>query len=61
MRGTAWKPADDEQLRTLAGAGESCLMISQLLKRTPSAVRKRAELIKIKLAHSRRGLKAEKK
>jgi hypothetical protein len=59
ITGTAWTPADDDQLRTMAAAGESCLMIAQLLKRSPSAVRKRARMLKIKLARSPRALKAK--
>jgi hypothetical protein len=34
-------------------------MIAQLLKRSPSAVRKRSRMLKIKLARSPAGLKAK--
>ena len=55
---TAWKPADDDQLRTLAAAGESCSIIAELSKRSHSSIRKRARMLKIKLARSRPGPKA---
>jgi hypothetical protein len=43
----------------MGAAGESAAAIATLLKRTPHAVRKRAQLLKIKLARSPPGLKAE--
>jgi hypothetical protein len=58
---TAWKPADDDQLRTLAAAGESCSIIAELSKRSHSSIRKRARMLKIKLARSRPGPKDENK
>jgi hypothetical protein len=59
ITGAPWTPADDDELRTLAAAGESCSMIAELLKRSPSAVRKRARMMKIKLARSPGGPKAK--
>jgi hypothetical protein len=43
----------------MGAAGESAAAIATLLKRTPDAVRKRAHLLKIKLARSQPGLKAK--
>jgi hypothetical protein len=45
----------------MGAAGESVAAIATLLKRTPNAVRKRAHLLKIKLARSQPGLKAKRK
>src|SRR5436305_4016603 len=47
ITGPPWTPADDDQLRTLAAAGQSCSMIAELLKRSPSAIRRRARMLKI--------------
>jgi len=43
----------------MGAAGESTAAIATLLKCTPEAVRRRAGLLKIKLAHSPPGLKAK--
>ena len=42
-----WKPADDDQLREMAASGKSPSEIARLLRRSPSAVRKRASLLGI--------------
>ena len=55
--GPAWSDEEEELLRSLAAAGESAVAIATLLKRTPDAVRKRAHLLKIKLARSLPGPK----
>ncbi len=44
-----WKPADDDQLRDMAAFGSSSSEIGRLLHRSPSAVRKRASLLEIKV------------
>jgi hypothetical protein len=54
-----WTPEKDGLLRSMAAAGESTTAIATLLKRTPDAVRRRARLLKIKLARSPPGLKAK--
>jgi len=43
----------------MGAAGESTTAIATLLKHTPEAVRRRARLLKIKLARSQPGLKAK--
>jgi hypothetical protein len=55
--GSPWTRADDDQLRTLAAAGESCSIIAELSKRSHSSIRRRARMLKIKLARSRLGRK----
>jgi hypothetical protein len=57
--GPPWTQADDDQLRTLAAAGESCSTIAELFKRSDSSIRKRARWLKIKLARSRPGPKTK--
>ena len=57
--GRAWTPEEDGLLRSMGAAGESPTAIAKLIKRTPDAVRKRAHLLKIKLARSPPGLKAK--
>jgi hypothetical protein len=54
-----WTPEKDGLLRSMGAAGESTAAIATLLKRTPDAVRSRARLLKIKLAHSPPGPKAK--
>jgi hypothetical protein len=49
ITGSPWTQADDDQLRTLAAAGESCSIIAELSKRSHSSIRKRARMLKIKL------------
>jgi hypothetical protein len=53
--GLAWSAEEEELLRSLAAAGESTAAIATLLKCTPEAVRRRARLLKIKLARSQPG------
>jgi hypothetical protein len=55
--GPAWSAEEEDLLRSLAAAGESAAAISTLLKRSPHAVRKRAKVLKIKLARSQSGRK----
>ena len=57
--GPPWTPEKDGLLRSMGAAGESTAAIATLLKRTPDAVRRRARLLKIKLARSPPGLKAK--
>jgi hypothetical protein len=57
--GPAWSAEEEDLLRSLAAAGESAAAIAILLNRTPHAVRKRAHVLKIKLARSLPGLKAK--
>jgi hypothetical protein len=54
-------PEDDSQLRSKAAAGESAADIGRLLKRGAWSVRQRARALKIKLAHSRKGPKTNRK
>jgi len=55
--GLSWTPYADGLLRSMGAAGESAAAIAVLLKRTPNAVRKRAHLLKMKLARSQPGPK----
>ena len=57
--GSPWTPEKDGLLRSMGAAGESAAAIATLLKRTPDAVRKGANLLKIKLARSPPRLKAK--
>jgi len=57
--GPPWTPEKDGLLRSMGAAGESAAAIATLLKHSPHAVRKRAHLLKIKLARSPPGLKAK--
>ena len=54
-----WTPEEDRLLRSMGAAGESTAAIATLLKCTPEAVRRRARLLKIKLARSPPGRKAK--
>jgi hypothetical protein len=49
-----WTPADDGRLRELAAAGKSVATIAEQLKRSISAVRKRASKIGISVAKLRK-------
>jgi hypothetical protein len=60
MSGSPWTPEKDKLLRSMGAAGESTAAIATLLKRTPEAVRRRARLLKMKLARSPPWLKARK-
>jgi hypothetical protein len=53
----AWTPEEDGLLRSIGAAGESAVAIAILLKRSHHAVRKRADLLEIKLARSLPGSK----
>ena len=44
-----WNPADDDQLREMAASGKDPSEVARLLHRNPSAVRKRASLLGIKV------------
>jgi hypothetical protein len=46
-----WIPEEDNLLRSMAAAGESVRAMTEPLNRTADSVRKRARVIKIKLAH----------
>ncbi|MDX6456301.1 MAG: hypothetical protein QOD48_2408 [Gaiellaceae bacterium] len=52
-----WTPYEDGLLRSMGAAGESAAAIATLLKRSAPGVRKRAHLLKIKLARSPPGPK----
>ena len=54
-----WTPEKDGLLRSMGADGESTTAIATLVMHTPDAVRKRAHLLKIKLARSQPGLKAK--
>ena len=41
------KPEEDQQLREMAGAGKSVVVIALKLKRTVTAVRARASILKL--------------
>jgi hypothetical protein len=53
MSGRPWSPEEDDRLRKLALAGLSLAAISEQLKRGKSAVRVRAEKLKIAIARDR--------
>jgi hypothetical protein len=57
--GSPWTPEEDGSLRSMAAAGESVAVIAKPLKRSAASVRKRARILKIKLAHFPSGLKAK--
>ena len=59
MSGSPWTPEKDVLLRSMGAAGESTAAIATLLKRSHHAVRKRANLLEIKLARSLPGPKAK--
>jgi hypothetical protein len=59
--GPPWTPERDGPLRSMGAAGESAAAIATLLKQSPQAVRKRAHLLKIKLARSPPGTKPKRK
>ena len=53
MSGRPWSPEEDDRLRKLALAGLSVAAITEQLKRGKSAVRVRAEKLKIAIARDR--------
>ena len=59
--GPRWTPEEDGLLRSMAAAGESAAMIAKPLKRSADSVRKRAHLLKIKLARFPSGPKPKAK
>ncbi len=59
--GSWWTAEEDDLLRSMAVAGESAAMIAKPLKRSAASVRKRARILKIKLAHFPPGPKARTK
>ena len=50
--GPLWTSEEDGLLRSMAAAGESVAVITKQLKRSAGSVRKRARILKIKLARS---------
>jgi hypothetical protein len=56
-----WRNEEHDQLRAMAAAGEGIVAIARQLKRSTAAVRKRAHVLKIKLARSRSGPKVKPK
>ena len=48
-----WKPEEDEQLRKMADAGRSILIIAHTLKRTGKAVRSRASILKASIGRNK--------
>jgi hypothetical protein len=57
--GPRWTPEEDDLLRSMAAAGEGAAVIGRSLKRSADSVRKRARILKIRLAHFPPGLKAK--
>jgi hypothetical protein len=57
---SVWVPEEDRLLRSMAAAGESAAVIARPLKRNATSVRKRARILKIKLARVPPGPKAKK-
>jgi hypothetical protein len=57
--GPWWTPEEDGLLRSMAAAGESVAAITRPLKRSAGSVRKRARILKIKLARFPSGPKAK--
>jgi len=55
--GPRWTPEEDRLLRSMGAAGESVAAITKPLKRSAGSVRKRARILKIKLARSQPGPK----
>jgi hypothetical protein len=53
MSGRPWSPEENDRLRKLALAGLSLAAIAEQLKRGKSAVRVRAEKLKIAIARDR--------
>ena len=53
MSGRPWSPEEDDRLRKLALAGLSLAAIAEQLKRSKSAVRVRAEKLKMAIARDR--------
>jgi hypothetical protein len=49
-----WKPDEDEQVRKMAEAGKSIFAIALKLKRTVSAVRDRASILKTSIQSARK-------
>jgi len=56
-----WTHEEDERLRVLALSGASVAAMAEQLKRSPAAVRNRANRLKIVVAKSRRRKKAKSK
>ena len=54
-----WTAHEDMFLRQLAAAGKYAAAIAKQMKRSESAIRKRAALLNVKLAKVQRGLKAK--
>jgi hypothetical protein len=54
-----WTPEEDERLKTLLEANTSILLVAVKLKRSVTAVRTRAGLLKISCKRGRLGLKAK--
>lgn len=55
-RGNGWTERDDEIIRTMAAADASAFLVAAKLKRSVSAVKKRARSMKIHLTpHQSRG------
>jgi hypothetical protein len=53
--GRVWTPYEDERLRTLALSGASAATIAEQIKRSESAVRRRADRLKIVRAKKAKG------
>ena len=49
-----WTPEEDNQLREMAGAGKSIIMIALKFKRTVLAVRGRASILKVAIRGGKR-------
>ncbi len=57
---TKWTTEDDDRLRTLLQSGVSVYLAAAKLKRSASAVKERAVILKISIKRMKIGLKAKK-
>ena len=53
MSGSPWSPEEDDRLRKLALSGLSLAAIAEQMKRSKSAIRVRAEKLKVAIARDR--------
>jgi hypothetical protein len=55
----AWTPEQDERLRAMFEAGNSKVLVAAKLKRTMSAIKARASVLKILVKRKKLGLKVK--
>jgi hypothetical protein len=53
MSGSPWSPEEDDRLRKLALSGLNLAAIAEQMKRSKSAIRVRAEKLKVAIARDR--------